>query len=138
LKQDGLDGLLKFFLETAHYAPWPFDQEQVTDAPLQFLISEIIREKIFMNTHEEVPYNLSVEVLSIKEERGITFIHADILVRDQSHKKILIGSKGNMLKKIGMAARCALESTFHKKFCLYTNVKVGSAKNETSGDKYGT
>lgn len=124
LKKDGLDKLFKFFIETAKPSPWPFQRDQITDAPLYFTIAEVIREQIFINTHEEIPYNVQIEIADLKEEQGRTIVHADILVRDMNHKKILVGAKAQMIKKIGTAARQELNKMLNKRFCLLTNVKI--------------
>lgn len=131
LKNDGLDKLLKFLKETAIQEPWPFERDQVTDAPLRFMIEEIIREKVFLNTHAEVPYNTHVKVMDLTTEEGILIIHADILVKHQKHKKILIGTKAQMIKKIGTSARHALNDVLNKKCRLYTNIKVAHKPQNT-------
>ena len=91
---------------------------------MKFQITEIIREKIFTFTHEEIPYNVEVELSSVKEEPKLTSILADILVKNNSHKKILIGKNASLIKKIGMSARKELEKILGKKVFLSTNVKI--------------
>jgi GTP-binding protein Era len=124
MKKNGLKDLLDYLVNTASNEPWPFSEGEITDAPFKFQVSEIIREKIFMNTHEEIPYNVEVEILSVKEEENMIRISADILVRSESHKKIIIGKGASLIKKIGMAARIELEKSLKKKIFLATNVKV--------------
>ncbi len=108
-------------------SPPLFPEDQITDLPLKFYIAEIIREKIFNFTREEVPYSVAVEVESIREGEknpNVLVIDAVIYVERQGHKGILIGKKGEMLKKIGKAAREELEHQFQRKVFLNLWVKV--------------
>jgi GTPase len=124
LRKKGLKELLAHLVKTSVYEAWPFSKGEITDAPLKFQIAEIIREKIFMSTREEIPYNVDVEIPSIKDDQKLMSIEAEILVRSNSHKKILIGKGASLIKKIGMTSRVELEKTLHKKVFLSTNVKV--------------
>lgn len=124
LKQNGLDELLTYLVQTAIPEPWPFGKDEITDAPFKFQVAEIIREKVFINTHEEIPYNVEVEISSIKEEPALTSIFAEILVKSNGHKKILIGKGAGLIKKIGMDSRIELQKTLNKKVFLSTNVRI--------------
>ncbi|NRA73603.1 MAG: GTPase Era [Rickettsiales bacterium] len=126
LKKDGFDKLLEYLIQTAIEEPWPFAEDEITDAPLKFQITEVIREKIFINTHEEIPYNVEVRLFSMKQEQNLISILVDILVKNQNYKKILIGKKASLIKRIGMYARMDLEKMLGKKVFLSTNVKVES------------
>lgn len=127
LKNNGLKELLQHFVQTATLEPWPFGEEDITDAPFRFQIAETIREKIFLNTHEEIPYNVEVEISSIKEEPKLTRIAAEILVKSEGHKKIIIGKHASLIKRIGTSSRIDLEKSLGKKVFLSTNVKLSKA-----------
>lgn len=97
----------------------------VTDCPEEFLTGEIIREKIIKLTHLEVPYVVAVDVESMESPRsGVTVIHAAILVEKASQKKIIVGEKGSLIKKIGMQSRQELERRLGGKVHLELFVKV--------------
>ncbi len=118
-----VDVLKKYLPES----PPLFPEDQITDLPLKFYIAEIIREKVFKNTQKEIPYSVAVEVESIKEgdrNKNILFIDAVIYVEKENHKGIIIGKKGQMLKKIGQEAREELEFLLGKKVHLNLWVKV--------------
>jgi GTP-binding protein Era len=106
----------------AHPAYYPKDE--MTDRSERFFASEIIREKIFMNYEQEIPYSSEVGIDSFKEEENIIRIRAIIYVERDSQKGILIGKGGSSLKKVGTEAREDLEKFFAKKIFLETHVKV--------------
>lgn len=101
-----------------------FDKEALTDKPERFFASEILREKIFLNYKQEIPYSCEVNVESFREEEDIIRIRAVIMVERDSQKGILIGKGGSMLKKLGTMAREEMESFFQKKVFLEQFVKV--------------
>jgi GTP-binding protein Era len=101
-----------------------FPEDQVTDQPERFLAAEIIREKAIQVMYHEVPYALSVFVDKFEEKLKLLRIEATLNVERSSQKKILIGHKGEMLKKIGTEARKELEELFGTKVYLQTFVKV--------------
>lgn len=101
-----------------------FPQDEYTDRTERFFASEIIREKIFLNYEQEIPYSTEVMINSFKEEETIIRISATIYVERNSQKGILIGKAGSSLKKVGMEARQDMESFFAKKIFLETHVKV--------------
>ena len=105
-------------------APAWFDKDQFTDRNLRFFASEIIREKIFLNCSEEVPYSTQVEIEAFHEGAERYEINAVIYVMRESQKGIIIGKRGAMLKKIGTEARIDMEDFFQKKVFLSTFVKV--------------
>lgn len=114
---------------TQHLPTHPayFPQDELTDRPERFFAAEIVREKIFLNYEQEVPYSAEVVITSFKEDTDIIRIHAQIYVERPTQKGILIGKNGSMLKKVGTEARQGMESFFQKKVYLETHVKV--AKN---------
>lgn len=103
--------------------PW-FDKDTFTDRNLRFFASEIIREQILLNYKEEIPYSCEVVVESFKEGRERYDIGAVIYVMRESQKGIVIGKQGAALKKVGTAARIAMEDFFQKKVFLQLFVKV--------------
>ncbi len=104
--------------------PAYFDKEEITDKPERFFVSEIIREKILLHYHKEIPYSTEVVVESFKEDEKIIRIEAVIYVERESQKGIIIGHKGESLKKVGIEARKDCETFFGKQIHLETFVKV--------------
>ncbi|HEX8037839.1 MAG TPA: GTPase Era [Chryseosolibacter sp.] len=103
-----------------------FPQDEFTDRPEKFFAAEILREKIFLNYEEEIPYSSEVAVISFKDEPDILRISAEIYVERDSQKGILIGRGGSSLKKAGTEARKDMEAFFGKKVFLETRVKVAA------------
>lgn len=101
-----------------------FDKDTLTDKPERFFAAEILREKIFLNYKQEIPYSCEVNVESFKESDDIIKIRAIIMVERDSQKGILIGKAGSMLKKLGTQAREEMETFFQKKVFLEQFVKV--------------
>ncbi len=87
------------------FHPPYFDEDELTDKPERFFASEIVREKIFLNYRQEIPYSSEVVISEFKERDDMIVIRAEILVERKSQKGIIIGEKGEMLKKIGSEAR---------------------------------
>lgn len=111
-----------------------FPEDLVTDQPVRFLAAEIIREKVFQKTREEIPYSVAVQIDTFKEEeekKRIT-IQATLFVERDSQKGILIGQKGHMLKQIGKEAREELEALLGTRIFmeLWVKVKKGWSKND--------
>lgn len=115
-----LPRLLAFMPQHPPYFP----QDEYTDRTERFFASEIIREKIFLNYEQEIPYSTEVVINAFKEEETIIRISATIYVERNSQKGILIGKGGSSLKKVGMEARQDMEAFFAKKIFLETHVKV--------------
>ena len=101
-----------------------FDKDQVTDKPERFFAAEIVREKIFLNYKQEVPYSSEVVVSEFKEDEDIIRIRCEIYVERKSQKGIMIGKGGAGLKKVGVQARADLEKFFGKQVHLEQHVKV--------------
>ncbi len=101
-----------------------FPPDEYTDRTERFFASEIVREKIFLNYDQEIPYSTEVAISEFKEQEGIIKIRAEIYVERDSQKGIIIGKAGSMLKKVGIEARKDMESFFAKKVFLETHVKV--------------
>ncbi len=125
LKQDNLDDLLKTVLAylPVHEPFYPTDI--VSDSPERFFVAEFIREKVFEQFSEEIPYSTAVEIREFQErEVGKTYISADIVVERDSQKGILIGAHGEALKSVGQAARQEIESFLERPVFLELRVKV--------------
>jgi GTP-binding protein Era len=124
LKANGLDELQKEILRMLPDGPPHFPEDQVTDQPERFLAAEVIREKAIKLTFHEIPYALGVMVDKYEEKPRLLRIEVTLTVERDSQKKILIGHKGEMLKKIGTEARKELEKMFDTKIYLGLFVKV--------------
>jgi GTP-binding protein Era len=104
--------------------PAYYDKEDISDRPMRFFISEIIREKIFIHCQKEIPYSCHIEIEEYKEEIDIIKIRALVIVERDSQKGIVIGKGGEMLKRIGREARQEIEKFVGQKVFLETFVKV--------------
>ncbi len=139
LHKFNIEPIIDLILEELPVAPPFFDKDTFTDRPMRFFISEIIREKIFLNLKKEVPYACQVEVVEYIEEPDIVKIRANIIVERDSQKGIIIGAKGKQLKYIGMDSRKDIEKFIGKHVFLETFVKVDKdwRNNEGKLKKYG-
>jgi GTP-binding protein Era len=126
LTGDGVETLLRELKSMVREGPAFFPEDVQTDQSELFLVSEMIREKIFLHTRQELPYSSAVTVERLEEhpERGLVSISAKIHVESESQKGILIGQGGKMIKKIGQAGREDLESFFGSRVFLELLVKV--------------
>ena len=113
--------------------PAYFPKDQITDKPERFFVNEIIREKILIHFKKEIPYSVEVITESFEEEFNIIRIRSIIMVERSSQKGIIIGHKGDAIKKVGTESRIDMEVFFKKKIFLYLQVKVN--KNWRSIDK---
>lgn len=101
-----------------------YDEDDLTDETMRKIAAETIREKILLQTRDEIPHSVAVLIDSYKEEENIDKIYATIVVEHESQKIILIGKNGQMVKKIGTDARLELEKLVDKKIYLELNIKV--------------
>jgi len=126
LERDGLDELLEEIVATLPFGPMYYSPDMLTDQPERQLAAEIIREKIFMLTRQEIPYASAVVVEEFQEDpdKDLLYIQATVYVEKDSQKGIIIGKGGQMLKKIGTLAREELEFLLGKKVHLEIWVKV--------------
>ena len=118
--EDFLRGLVKYLPESEFIYP----EDYITDQSMRFICSEFIREQLMHNLHQEVPYLTAVEIEMFEETDKITNIHATIWVGKKNQKGIIIGHKGETLKRIGSEARRSLESFLMSKVYLKLWVKV--------------
>ena len=120
-----VDRLMKVILQLIPEGGHPFfDQEDLSDMPTKFFVSEMIREKIYQLFGEEIPYHTAVLVNSFKEQPLLTKIQADIVVNRETQKAIIIGQGGKMIKEIGSLARKDIEDFIGSKVYLELFVKV--------------
>src|SRR5690349_9663112 len=124
LKKHGLDVLLDNIIAALPAGPKYFPEDQTTDQPARFMVSEIIRERVLFDTKEEVPHSTSVIVEQFEESPRLTRIAAIIYCEREGQKAILVGKGGQMLKKIGTAARQNIERMLGTKVFLELFVKV--------------
>ena len=124
LKRKGLDTLLGKIVGALPAGPAYFPEDQITDQPARFMAAEIIREQILLNTSEEIPYATTDVVDSFEEGERLTRIAATIYCERQGQKGILVGKGGQMLKKIGTAARIQIERMLGAKLFLELFVKA--------------
>jgi GTPase len=124
LKRKGLDTLLELILKALPTGPAYFPEDQITDQPARFMAAEIIREQVLLNTKEEIPYATTVIVESFEESPKLTRIAATIYCERDGQKAILVGRGGQMLKKIGTAARLQIERMLGTRVFLELYVKV--------------
>src|SRR5579863_3651718 len=124
LKCDGLEILLKQVTGALPAGPPLFPEDQVTDQPTRFMAAEIIRERVLIETEEELPYATTVIVDAFEEGAKLARIAATIYCEREGQKGILIGKKGQMLKRIGTSARLQIERMMGTKVFLELHVKV--------------
>jgi GTPase len=129
-----LDTVFEKIMSLLPEGPAFYDKEELTDRPIRFFVSEIVREKILLLYEKEIPYSCEVVVDAYKEGVTLDKIHCTIYVARESQKGILIGHMGGKLKKVGTQARLDLEQMLNKKVFIELQVKV--AKDWREDDRY--
>lgn len=119
-----VDKLLEMVVSNLEYGPMYYPEDQLIDQPERFVVCELIREKVLLNTSEEIPHSVAVTIDRFKESDKIIDIHATIVVERLSQKKIIIGAKGAMIKKIGIEARKDIKNFLGLPVYLELFVKV--------------
>lgn len=115
----------QYLADNLPQSPWYYPEEQMSDMPLRLLAAEIVREKLFLNLRQELPYSLTVEPeLWEHKEDGSIRAEMTIYVEREGHKNIIIGHNGSMIKKIGQSAREELEELLEERIHLFLFVKV--------------
>jgi GTPase len=130
LRQEGLDELVQTLVRLCPENPAFYDKDQITDLPMRFLAAEVVREKIFLFTEQEIPYSTEVSILMYNETPEWVHIEAEIHVERQSQKGMVIGKGGQMLGRIGTAARQELEEMLEQKVVLKLHVRVSEGWKE--------
>ena len=121
---ENTDELVKVIMKYLPYGPQFYDEDTITDQPERQIVAEIIREKALHSLNEEIPHGIAVAIDSMKYRRKIVDIDATIICERDSHKGIIIGKQGAMLKKIGSTARFEIEKMLDCKVNLQLWVKV--------------
>ncbi len=139
LHKFNVEKLLDHIVEVLPVAPPYFPKDELTDKPMRFFVSEIIREKILTHYKQEIPYSCEVIVTDYHEEERITRIRAEIIVARDSQKGILIGHQGKMLKRVGTEARIDIQRFIDKKVFLEVYVRVDKdwRNDETKLKRFG-
>ena len=125
LKGDGVEDLTDYFAASVPEGVWMFPEDQLSDMPMRLMAAEIVREKLFLQLHQELPYALTVETEDWKTLKdGSARIAAVIIIERDSHKGMVLGKGGQRIKAVGAAAREELEAMFDCKVHLFLHVKV--------------
>ena len=124
LKADNTDELIRCIMKYMPYGPAFYDEDTVTDQPMRQIVAELIREKALRLLEEEIPHGVAVSIESLKYRKKIADIEATIICERESHKGIIIGKNGVMLKKIGSLARPEIEELLERQVNLQLWVKV--------------
>ena len=124
LRKTGVDELLKIIFELLPDGPPFYDDDNLSDLPTRFFVSELIREKIFYMYQDEIPYHATVLVQEFKEKQTLIKITADIILQRETQKGILLGQGGSMIKKLGTEARKDIEKFLDRKVFLELFVKI--------------
>jgi GTP-binding protein Era len=120
----GLDELLRTLAGRLPEQPAIYPDDEITDRNERFLAAELLREKLFRLLGDEIPYGSRVEIDKFEQRGNLRRVHASVVVEKESHKRIIIGSRGDKLKEIASAARADMEKLFGGKVYLETWVKV--------------
>ncbi len=130
---DGLREFLDAIAAAMPVGPLLYPEDDLTDVPDRLLAAEIVREQIFLQTHDEIPYGTTVETESFQERKdGSVRIEATVYVARSGHKAILIGQKGSKIKEIGANARAQLSNLLERPVHLFLNVKERAGWDEES------
>lgn len=121
---DNTDELLRVIMKYLPYGPQFYDEDTVTDQPERQIVAELIREKALHSLQDEIPHGIAVAIDRMKMQNKVMHIDATIICERDSHKGIIIGKQGNMLKKIGSTARYEIERMLDCKVNLKLWVKV--------------
>lgn len=137
IKGDNIEVLIneisKNLVDGAQYYP----EDMVTDKTLRFMAAEIIREKALLFLREEIPHGIGIKIVSFEEkESGVTAIEGDIITEKDTHKSIIIGKKGETLKRISSSARIELEKLLNCKVFLKLWVKIKAGWKDNEGLLY--
>jgi GTP-binding protein Era len=121
----GVDELTDYIKKDAKFTPWLFGEDDITNLPYRFLASELTREQLFLNLHEELPYNLTVQTELWEENKDKSVkINQVIVVSRENYKMMILGKHGAMIKEIGSQSRAEMEKSFGFKVHLFLFVKV--------------
>ena len=128
--KEDVNELIQFMVQNLPDHPAYYSKDELTDKDERFLVSEIVREKIFESFSQEIPYSTHVEVISFKNERDILKIEGNIYTESESQKSILIGKKGKMIRKFSEKSRMQIENIYNKKVYINFTIKVRKWRND--------
>ena len=125
LRGKNVDTLVELMVQNLPEGPQFYPEDMITDVQERFIVSEIVREKALRNLRDEVPHGIAVDIIQMKQnEKGTYHIEVDLICEKKSHKGIIIGKNGAVLKKIGETARYEIEKLLNAKVNLKIWVKV--------------
>ena len=135
----GMNGVIQLITDLLPIHPKYYDRDQYTDRNERFLASEIIREKLFTQYHQELPYSSEVIIIQWKDEPDLLHIEAEVVVERDTQKGIIIGQGGKAIKRLGQAAREDIEDIYKKRvyLSLYIKVRKNWRKNKTFLMQFG-
>ena len=139
LNGDNVEGYLTSLRNTLPEGPMYYDKDSVTDQPIRQIVQELIREKALINLSDELPHGIAITIEKFKErqDKNLIDIDATIIVEKKSHKGMVIGKKGSMIKKIGTDARIYIEQLLDTKVNLKLWVKIDEEwRNKDSRLRY--
>ena len=123
-KGNGLSDLKSWLAQKMPLGPYSFDPDDLSDLPVRLLAAEILREKLFLNLHQELPYQMTVESESwVEREDGSAEVRLSVFVAREGHRGIVLGKKGQTIKRISQAARMELEKVLDRRIHLMCHVK---------------
>ena len=122
--ENGLSDLKSWLAQQMPLGPYLFDPDELSDLPVRLLAAEILREKLFLNLHQELPYQMTVETESwVEREDGSAEVRLSVFVAREGHRGIVLGKGGGTIKRIGQAARMELEKVLDQRIHLMSHVK---------------
>jgi len=125
LSGKNINNLMDYICSQAQTSQWLYEEDDVTNLPMRFLASEITREQLFLNLHEELPYNLTVQTEAWQENKDKSVkINQVIIVSKENYKMIILGKRGEKIKEIGTKARLEIEKSLGFKVHLFLFIKV--------------
>lgn len=124
LTGEGLEDLMKAIYNNLKPGPPFYPKEMLSEQPVRFFVAELIREQLFLQFEQEIPYSSTVDVIQYEEREDLDYINAEIIVNRKSQKGILIGKGGKAIKELGKKSREAIEDFIGKKVFLDLHVKV--------------
>ena len=128
--KEDVNELIQFIVKSLPIHPAYYLQDELTDKNERFLVSEIVREKIFELFSQEIPYSTHVEIISFKNEKDILKIEGNIYTESESQKSILIGKKGKMIRNFSEKSRIHIEKIYNKKVYINFTIKVRKWRND--------
>ena len=125
LTGDGVEDLKNAVVDRLPEGPWLYPEDQISDLPSRMLAAEVTREKLFLQLHQELPYNLTVETEAFEvQKNGDLKVNQVIFVTRDSHKAMVLGKGGSKIKNVGAESRKDLAELFDRKVHLFLFVKV--------------